>query len=234
MTDRPGLVERFILPVHRAGWPIIAVAVVVTLLLFLVARPLGWLAVIVTLVTVYFFRDPPRVTPTRPGLVVSGADGVVEEIARAAPPPELEMGPEERWRVSIFLSLFDVHVNRVPVDGVVTRRIHRPGRFHSAERPEASGENERSSTRFELADGRDLVMVQIAGLVARRIVCDLSEGARVRAGERLGIIRFGSRVDHYLPAGVAPLVAVGQRAVGGETVIADLESGEPPRHGEKR
>lgn len=234
MTDRPGLVERFILPIHRAGWPVIAIAVVLTLLLFVAAIPLGWLGVLVTLVVVYFFRDPPRVTPLRPGLVVSGADGVVEEIARAAPPPELEMGPGERWRVSIFLSLFDVHVNRVPVDGVVVRRIHRPGRFHSAEKPEASGENERSSVRFDLGGGRDLVMVQIAGLVARRIVCDLSEGARVRAGERLGIIRFGSRVDHYLPDGVTPLVCVGQRAVGGETVIADLEASEPPRRGEKR
>jgi len=182
----------------------------------------------------YFFRNPDRVTPVREGLVISPADGVVQMIQPAAPPPELDMGGEPLTRISVFMNVFNVHVNRAPVDGKIEKLAYRPGKFLNASLDKASEYNERQSVRMKLADGRDIAFVQIAGLVARRILIWVTEGQKLAAGERFGLIRFGSRVDVYLPDGVSPLVCVGQIAVAGETVIADLEAGEQPREGEQR
>jgi phosphatidylserine decarboxylase len=227
-------IRSVLVPIHRAGWPIIGVFAVVSFLLFLVAQPLGWLGVILTAWCVYFFRDPDRVTPVRSGLVISPADGRVQMIVPASPPAELGL-PDQGWtRVSIFLNVFDVHVNRAPADGTVERVEYRAGTFVNASLDKASEDNERSAVSLRLADGRHLAFVQIAGLVARRIICHAFPGQIVRAGERYGMIRFGSRVDVFLPAGVSPLVAVGQKAVAGETVIADLEGSESPRTGAVR
>jgi phosphatidylserine decarboxylase len=221
-------------PIHRAGWPFIAAFAAATLILWWLAVPLGVVGLILTLWCVYFFRDPDRVTPIRAGLVVSPADGVVQMIQPAAPPAELGMPAQSLMRVSIFMNVFDVHVNRVPVDAVLAGSAHRAGKFINASLDKASEQNERQSLRLKLEDGRDLAVVQIAGLIARRILCDAQPGQKMRAGERFGMIRFGSRVDVYLPDGVQPLVAVGQRAVGGETVLADLKSQEASRLGEAR
>ena len=221
-------------PVHRAGWPFLAIGVALTLGGFLVADSLGWVLVVLTGWIAYFFRDPDRMTPTRPGLVVSPADGRVQLIMEAAPPPELAMGDEPMTRISVFLNVFDVHVNRFPVDGRVCAAHYRPGKFLNASLDKASVDNERMSLGIEMADGRRVACVQIAGLVARRIICDAVPGAEARAGARYGLIRFGSRVDVYLPLGTAPLVVVGQRVIGGESVLADLAGGEPARSGEIR
>ena len=221
-------------PIHRAGWPFIGVAFAVTVALTLVLPGLAWLAALATVFCVYFFRDPPRVTPQRQGLVISPADGLVTAIEAVPPPAELQLGEHPLTRISIFLSVFDVHVNRVPADGKVTASVYRPGRFFNAALDKASSDNERQSIALETSDGRALAFVQIAGLIARRIICNLADGQRVRAGDRFGLIRFGSRVDVYLPEGTAPLVAVGQRMIGGETVIADLATQEGPRPGEIR
>lgn len=222
------------MPLHRAGWPFVAAFAVATALLAWLWWPLGIVGLVLTLWCAWFFRDPPRVTPLRPGLVISPADGRVQAIVPAVPPAELGLGDGARIRVSIFLSLFDVHINRVPADGAIMRTAYRPGRFVNAALDKASEDNERMAVALRLPDGRELAFVQIAGLVARRIICTLKTGQTVRAGERFGLIRFGSRADIYLPAGVAPLVVVGQRAVGGETVLADLASAEPARLGEVR
>jgi phosphatidylserine decarboxylase len=182
----------------------------------------------------YFFRDPDRVTPTRPGLVISPADGVVQMIGPAALPPELGMGTERVMRVSVFMSVFDCHVNRTPIAGTVVKEEYTPGKFVNATLDKASEDNERQSLVIRTGDGRDFGVVQIAGLVARRIRCDVREGQQLLTGQRFGMIRFGSRLDVYLPAGVVPMVAVGQKAVAGETVIADIEATEPQRSGEIR
>ena len=221
-------------PIHRAGWPFIGLFAVATLGLATVAEPLAWVGAAFTAWCVYFFRDPDRVTPTRQGLIVSPADGVVQTVDRAVPPEELDMGPASRPRVGIFMNVFNIHVNRVPCDGTVTRLAYRPGKFFNASLDKASQFNERQGVRLTMAEGIDMAFVQIAGLVARRIVCHLKEGQEVRAGERFGLIRFGSRVDVYLPEGVAPLVAPGQQAVAGETVIADIRAQEAARGGERR
>lgn len=231
LDDLTRSIRSVFVPIHRAGWPIIAVFALVSLLLFLVAQPLGWLGLVLTGWCVYFFRDPDRVTPVRPGLVISPADGRVQMIVRASPPPELGLPPQDWTRVSIFLNVFDVHVNRVPADGTIERVEYRAGTFLNASLDKASEDNERSAVSLRLADGRHLAFVQIAGLVARRIICHAFPGQIVRGGERYGLIRFGSRTDVFLPEGVAPLVAVGQKAIGGETVIADLAGSEPPRLG---
>lgn len=221
-------------PVHRAGWPFLAIGVALTLGGFLVADSLGWVLAVLTGWIAYFFRDPDRVTPTRAGLVVSPADGRVQLIMDAAPPPELAMGDEPMTRISVFLNVFDVHVNRFPVDGRVCAAHYRPGKFLNASLDKASVDNERMSLGIEMADGRRVACVQIAGLVARRIICEAVPGAEARAGARYGLIRFGSRVDVYLPLGTAPLVVVGQRVIGGESVLADLAGSEPARSGEIR
>ncbi|MEN9499810.1 MAG: hypothetical protein RIS83_1629 [Pseudomonadota bacterium] len=183
---------------------------------------LFWLGVIFTLFCLYFFRDPERVPPARPGLVLAPADGHIVSVQPAKPPVELGLGEEPRWRVAIFLSVLDVHVNRMPVEGTVTRIAYHHGKFLSANMDKASDENERNALALRLPDGRDIAVVQIAGLIARRILCDAKVGDAVQAGDRFGIIRFGSRTDVYLPVGVLPLVAVGQTMIGGETVLAEL------------
>ncbi|MCP5371465.1 MAG: phosphatidylserine decarboxylase [Hyphomicrobiales bacterium] len=221
-------------PINSAGWPFIAVFAICSAILASLSQPMGWLGALVTAWSIYFFRDPPRVTPTRDDLVISPADGVVQLIDTAPPPPELEMGDEPRPRICVFMNVFDVHVNRNPCDGTIAKLAYRPGKFLNASLDKASEFNERQSVRLTLRDGRDMAYVQIAGLVARRILCWARVGDQVRAGERFGMIRFGSRVDVYLPTGVEPLVAVGQRAVAGETVIADMRGQEPAREGEVR
>ena len=209
-------------PPHPAGRPFIAGAAALTVagLFFSV-----WLAAVAALLLVfcfYFFRDPERVPPSRPGVLVAPADGHVVSVQQIAAPEELGLGPVPVWRVATFLSVLDVHVNRMPGDGVVTRVAYHPGAFISASHDKASELNERNALAIRLTDGRAIAVVQIAGLIARRIVCQVTEGAAVRTGARFGIIRFGSRTDLYLPPGVDPLVTVGQTMVGGETVMAQL------------
>ncbi len=227
------MLQGFFVPLHREGWRFVGVFLIVDLILWSIWSPLGWLGLLATLWCAYFFRDPPRVTPSRGGLVVSPADGVVQMIQPAVPPAELGLLTHPLTRISVFMNVFDVHVNRSPLPGTVAGLAYRPGAFFNASLDKASELNERQSIRLRLADGRELVVVQIAGLVARRIRCAVAPNQALRAGERIGLIRFGSRVDVYLPDGVSPLVAVGQRAVAGETVIADLQSTEPPRLGER-
>ena len=223
-----------LVPINRAGWPFVAIFAAASLALALVAKPLGWLGAILTAWCAYFFRDPDRVTPSRHGLLISPADGRISAIEPASPPPELAMDDRPRTRVSIFMNVFNVHVNRVPIDGTVETVAYHKGKFFNAELDKASAHNERMSLRLTTGEGPDIAVVQIAGLIARRIVCYLSGGEAVRAGERFGLIRFGSRVDVYLPHDVAPLVSVGQSAIAGETVIADLRAQETARNGEVR
>jgi len=223
-----------IVPIHRAGWPFIGAALVLAVLLGLLWEPLFWLGLLAAAYCAYFFRNPPRVTPTRVGLVIAPADGMVMPIERAVPPPELELGDEPLTRISIFLNIFNVHINRVPLDGTITALSYRPGKFVNAALDKASEDNERMALKVTTYDGVDLGFVQIAGLVARRIVCNAKLGEPVRAGQVFGLIRFGSRMDVYLPEGVAPLVSPYQTTVAGETVIADLQSDEAARQGEER
>jgi phosphatidylserine decarboxylase len=210
-------------PPHPAGQPFIYGGLAVAVLGgWLLGGWLFWLGLLFTLFCLYFFRDPHRVPPERERLVLAPADGHVVSVGPAVPPEELGLGPAARWRVAIFLSVLDVHVNRVPAEGVVTRIAYRHGKYLNASLDKASVDNERNAIALRLPDGRDMAVVQIAGLIARRILCDLREGDTVQAGDRFGIIRFGSRTDLYLPEGVRPLVAEGQTMIGGETVIADL------------
>jgi phosphatidylserine decarboxylase len=225
------VLRRVLAPLHPDGFKFVLAAAAATLLLFLVWSPAGWAALIVTLWMIYFFRDPWRVTPIREGLLVSPADGIVMSVAPARPPPELEMGDAEVARIGIFLNLFDVHVTRAPIGGRVVALRYTKGRFVDASREEASLNNERMAIRLAPPEGPEIAYVQVAGLIARRIVCDLREGQRIAAGQRMGIIRFGSRVDVYCPAPYVTMVAAGQRMVGGETVLADRLAQEPPRQG---
>ncbi|MGD9740987.1 MAG: phosphatidylserine decarboxylase [Bauldia sp.] len=232
MQDRHSLLDTIfdqLAPVHSDGYKFLALGAVATLLLWWLWSPLGWLALIVTIWIAYFFRDPVRVTPMRDGLVVAPGDGRISAIDRVRPPAELALGEGERVRVSIFLSVFDVHINRCPVAGRIARSVYVPGAFLNAALDKASEDNERRSIVIATPSGTEIAVVQIAGLVARRIVTFVRDGDMVGAGERFGLIRFGSRVDVYLPPGRHALVAVGQRAVGGETVLADLKSDEPER-----
>ena len=215
-------------PVHREGLPFIGLFALVSLFLFWLWSPLGWLGTVATLWCVYFFRDPERVTPIREGIVVSPADGRVSRVTNSVPPKELDLGERILPRISIFMSVFDCHVNRSPLTGKIEHIVYRSGAFLSADLDKASENNERNSLVIATSKGR-VGIVQIAGLVARRIVCFVREGATVSTGERIGMIRFGSRVDVYLPEGVRPLVAEGQTAIAGETVIADLRAGDPQR-----
>ena len=228
------MLNRIFVPIHRAGRPFILIFAASTVGLSFLAEPLGLLGSVLTLWCVYFFRDPQRVTPTRDGLIISPADGVVERIDSAPPPPELGMGDLPMARVAVFMNVFDVHVNRSPCDAKVMKAAYRPGKFLNASLDKASEHNERQSLQLTTADGKDIAVCQIAGLVARRILCDVADGRELMAGERFGMIRFGSRVDVYLPEGTAILAVVGQRAVAGETVLADLRAQEPARSGEVR
>jgi phosphatidylserine decarboxylase len=215
-------------PITPEGYPFIGAFALVSLILFWLWSPLGWLGTLATIWCVFFFRDPPRVTPVREGLVVAPADGRVSQITTAPPPHELGLGDKPLPRVSIFMSVFDCHMNRSPVAGRVENILYQPGKFLNADLDKASADNERNSLVIATGNARVLV-VQIAGLVARRIVCFVRIGQPVGIGERFGMIRFGSRLDVYLPEGVAPLVAVGQTAVAGETVIADLKTADSGR-----
>jgi len=215
------LLRTTVSPVHPAGLPFISAGLGVAVL----GRRYRWLrraGLLTAGACAGFFRHPPRVPPTRPGVVVAPADGLICVIDTAAPPAELGMGNAELRRVSIFLSLLDAHVQRAPVSGEVVAVQHRPGRFGSADLAAASDDNERVSVQIRTADGTDVIAVQIAGLLARRIVCDVHAGDKLSIGDTYGLIRFGSRLDTYLPAGAEVLVSVGQRAVGGETVLAEL------------
>jgi len=223
-----------LVPVHREGWRFVAIAAAVTLVLFWFdLETLAWLAALATAWCAYFFRDPERVTPVRDGLVISPADGRISMIQEVPPPPELDFTFEPVTRISVFMNVFDVHVNRSPVDGTIRRIAYVPGAFLNADLDKASEDNERQALTIEMADGRALGVVQIAGLIARRIVKFVGEGERLAAGQRFGLIRFGSRVDVYLPKGARALVCVGQRAVAGETVLADLASQEDERGGRR-
>ena len=209
-------------PVHPEGYPFIGGFAFASLVLFWLSSPLGWIGTILTAWCVYFFRDPVRVTPVRDGIVVSPADGRVSRIINAVPPPELGLGPTPLTRVSIFMSVFDCHVNRSPVTGRIERMVYHAGKFLNADLDKASEDNERNALVILTANGTRIVVVQIAGLIARRIVPFVREGVTIGAGERFGMIRFGSRLDVYLPEGTRPLVAEGQTALAGETVLADL------------
>jgi len=211
-------------PIHPEGVPFIGAFALASLILFWLWPPLGWIGCVLTVWCIYFFRDPPRTTPAREGLVIAPADGRISQIAAVAPPAELELGSAPLTRVSIFMSVFDCHINRSPVSGRIERIRYTPGKFLNADLDKASEDNERNGFVLATAGGARLGVVQIAGLVARRIVKFTVEGQSVAAGERIGMIRFGSRVDVYLPDGVRPAVSVGQTAIAGETVIADLRA----------
>lgn len=211
-------------PVHRDGYKFIAAFAAGALLLSWVSQPLGWLGTIATVWCAYFFRDPERFPPEGASLVVAPADGRINAIETVTPPKELDLDGQKRARISIFLSVFDVHINRSPVAGRISKIAYVPGKFLNAELDKASEENERQCLTLETSSGARVGCVQIAGLVARRIVTFVAEGDTLAAGERFGLIRFGSRTDIYLPPGCRPLVRVGQTAIGGETVLADLRS----------
>lgn len=228
------MLSTFIKPMHPEGRKFVAIFAGITLVLFLIWVPLGWLGTGLTVWCYYFFRDPVRVTPAREGLMVSPADGVVSLLEPAVPPAELGLGDAPMTRVSVFMSVFNCHVNRLPLAGRITRIAYRPGKFLNASLDKASSDNERNGLAVETADGRHYGVVQIAGLVARRILCEVKEGQALMTGERFGLIRFGSRLDIYLPEGVNPLVCIGQTMIAGETVIADLASDEAARTGGER
>ncbi len=221
-------------PLHPDGWKFVAIAALATVVLFLLWQPLGWVGLIVTAWVVYFFRDPPRVTPIREGLVVSPADGLIVSIAEGTPPRELGMDEAPMTKIGIFLNVFDVHINRMPADGVVVDTRYRKGKFLNASLDKASDENERMAIRLRTVDGPEIAVVQIAGLVARRIVCQIQAGQAVAAGQRFGLIRFGSRTDLYVPRDWSIVAIEGQRVLGGETVLADSSSREPRRLGVAR
>lgn len=232
MSERQGILDTIaenLAPVHRDGHKFLAIAAGLALLFFLIWPPLAWLLVIVTLFVAYFFRDPDRVTPLREGLIIAPADGRISSVETVSPPAELGLGPEERVRISTFLSILDVHICRAPVAGRIVRSVYVPGAFFNAALDKASEENERRGLLVQRSDGSEVAAVMIAGLIARRIVAFVHEGDSVGPGERIGLIRFGSRVDVYLPPGKHALIAVGQRAVAGETVFADTQSDEEDR-----
>ena len=232
--NKGSLLDNVLVPIAREGWPFIAIFGLVSLILYFLYAPLGWIGLVLTLWCVYFFRNPDRVTPEREGLIISPADGIVQMIAEVSPPEELDMGSEPVVRVSVFMNVFDCHVNRIPCDGRIGKLVYVPGHFLNASLDKASEENERQMVRIDLESGAFVGAVQIAGLVARRIVCYLEEDQIVLAGERFGLIRFGSRVDIYLPHGAVSHAVIGQKCVSGETVLADLKSDEATRSGEVR
>jgi phosphatidylserine decarboxylase len=225
-------ISEILVPIHREGYRFVAAFAVVTVVLFwLHVSALAWVGVILTIWCAYFFRDPERVTPLREGLVMSPADGRISSIEEVIPPVELDLPREPVTRISVFMNVFDVHVNRAPLDATIRRIAYVPGLFLNADLDKASLDNERQALTLQRPNGQLIGVVQIAGLVARRIVKFVNEGEHLSAGQRFGLIRFGSRVDVYLPPGTKALVCLGQRAVAGETVLADLASPEPGRQG---
>ncbi len=221
--------ETVLVPVHRDGHKFVAIAAILTLILFWLWSPLGWIFSIITIWVVYFFRDPERVTQTREGLIVAPADGKITGVDEVLPPKELGLGDDPLMRISTFLSIFDVHIQRAPVAGDIKEIVYTPGLFVNAVLDKASEDNERNGVVIEDLKGNRVGVVQIAGLIARRILCFVKEGEAIGVGERYGLIRFGSRVDVYLPKGVSPMVSVGQKAIGGETIFADMRSDEGER-----
>ena len=217
-----------LVPIHREGYPFVGAFALASLILFLLWSPLGWIGTVLTIWCALFFRDPVRVTPVREGIVVAPADGRVSMITQVLPPAELGLGDKPLTRISVFMSVFNCHVNRSPVAGRIDRIAYRPGAFINAELDKASEDNERNSLVISTPDGR-IGVIQIAGLVARRIVSFVREGQSIGAGERFGLIRFGSRLDVYLPEGSKALVSEGQTAVAGETVLADFRLGDGGR-----
>ena len=224
-------IKSVLFPIHKAGRIFVAIFALLSLIIGWIWTPLLFIGIILTAWCALFFRDPSRVTPLGEGLIIAPADGVVQSIIQIKPPPELMMDDEPKTRISIFMNVFDVHVNRAPVTGRVKRLTYRPGKFFDASLDKASEDNERQGLIFETTDGCEIGCVQIAGLVARRILCEVNEEQEMHAGERIGMIRFGSRVDIFVPAHARPLVIEGQRAVAGETIIADFEAGEGLREG---
>ncbi|WP_420336727.1 phosphatidylserine decarboxylase [Roseibium sp.] len=220
-------VTKSMVPIHREGWPFIAISLVATLVVGWFIDPLFWIGLFITGWICYFFRDPKRVTPVGEGLVISPADGVVSHVGLVRPPQELEIGSEPLMRVSIFMNVFNCHVNRAPVGGKIERVAYRAGKFLNAELDKASEDNERNGLVISMGETR-IGVVQIAGLVARRIVCFVREGETLSAGDRFGLIRFGSRLDVYFPAETQPKVALGQTMIAGETVLADLSQPQAP------
>jgi phosphatidylserine decarboxylase len=218
-TDRFASLRAVLAPIHPEGWRFAAIAAVAALILFAIWQPLGWIGVALAIGVALFFRDPWRVSPQRADLALAPADGEIVAIDTAPPPPELEMGEAPMLRIAIFLSLLNVHINRAPMAGKIVKIVHRDGRFHDARDPRAGGENERNAIRLA-RDGGAVAIVQIAGRIARRIRCDAIEGQELIAGQRFGLIRFGSRAEIFLPADWMPLVHEGQRAIGGETALA--------------
>lgn len=224
------MLRHVLAPIHRDGWRFIAVFAVAALILYWIWTPLGWLGAIATAWCVYFFRDPWRVSPQREGLVLAPADGVIIALDETMPPPELGLGDQPMRRIAIFMSMLDVHINRAPMAGRVAKLAYTEGKFLNASLDKASLDNERMAIKLATADG-EIGVMQIAGLVARRIVSTLREEQTIIAGQQIGLIRFGSRAEVYLPRGWAVLAVIGQRAIGGETVLADARSSEPPRRG---
>ena len=224
--------RRYILPnIHNEGWKFVGIFAAITALLAMIWQPLGWIGLVLTVWCFYFFRDPERVTPDKPDLVVSPADGTVQMITKVKAAEELGLGDAKFTRVSVFMSVFNVHVNRAPAEGKILKSVYVPGKFLNATLDKASKDNERQILAMKTKGGKTLCFVQIAGLVARRILCEATEGMEYKAGERFGLIRFGSRLDVYLPEGVEPQVCLGQTMVAGETVIADLGSNAPQMKG---
>ncbi|MEX2312021.1 MAG: phosphatidylserine decarboxylase [Rhodospirillales bacterium] len=223
-----------LVPINRAGYPFIAIFAAIAVALYIWWSPAGVIGALLTAWCIYFFRDPDRITPVGEELVISPADGVVQSIVKAVPPPELGMGSEPRTRIAVFMNVFNVHVNRAPMSGIISAKHYRPGRFFNASLDKASEFNERMSLKVKTDKGIEIAFVQIAGLVARRILCYVEEGHAVQAGERFGLIRFGSRVDIFLPDNVQPLVIVGQTSIAGETVLADLSRTGEVLEGEVR
>ncbi len=225
--------RRFILPpIHSEGWRFVGVFAAVTALMWMLFKPVGVICLVLTVWCYFFFRDPRRAVPEGESLVLSPADGIVSAIAEVVPPKELEIGTEPMTRISIFMSVFSVHVNRAPMAGKITKMFYRPGAFVDVSLDKESENNERQELAMETVTGHKIAFVQIAGLVARRILTFVKEGDQLKAGERFGLIRFGSRLDVYLPKGIAPLVLEGQTAVAGETILADMSVSGPARKGE--
>lgn len=218
-------------PIHPAGWPFIFLFLGLTIFIAIFSFFGGLISLALTSWCIYFFRNPRRVTPLDQGLVISPADGIVVKIEKVVPPKELKWTKTPLTRISVFLNVFDVHVNRIPVEGIISKIQYFPGKFFNASLDKASQHNERNSLIIRTPSGQEVLVVQIAGLIARRILCDVKKDQVVRAGETFGMIRFGSRVDLYLPEGVHSQVIEGQRMVGGETIMADLTSSAPQRLG---